>query len=78
MTTTWSDGIRAVHAESSGVMRMFLVGPAEQHAIFAAALEGGQLAWCLMRLMKESTSQVEDASRRKPALCLWFFAVWHG
>jgi hypothetical protein len=67
---TWADGIHAVHTESGGLMRMFLIGPADQDAILSAAMDGDRIAWHLLRLVSQSLFQIADAPRRKPALCL--------
>jgi hypothetical protein len=67
---SWVDGLRAVQTESGGVMRMFLVELADQDAILSAAMEGDRNAGHLLQLVGQALFQIEDAPRRKPALCL--------
>jgi hypothetical protein len=66
----WESGIRAVHAESGGLLQIHVFAPGDVGALLADALMGDATAGRLFRAINNSIKQIGAAPRRKPVLCL--------
>ena len=65
-----AEGIRRVHAEAQGVMRLWFIKPGDGVHLLAASICGDAWAAGLLRATVTCAAQVMKMRRKKPSLCL--------
>lgn len=63
------EGVKAISAEASGVMKLAIVTPAGAVAFLAAALGGDADAARVFRAITRAQRDIKKAERRTPMLC---------
>ena len=63
-------GIRAVHAESGGLLEVHVFAPGDVGKLLADVLMGDATAGRLFEAINNGIEQIGAAPRRKPVLCL--------
>ena len=67
--TALRDGIQQVHAEAGGMLTLQVIQRADMSALVLDALAGSDEAVQLLRLTRDTLTNIEAAPRRKPMLC---------
>lgn len=65
----WAEGVRRVHDQAAGVVRLLVILPADLPALLAGAVVGDPEARKLATCVSHAKRGIERAPRKRPMLC---------